>query len=152
MRKGELINIDYNTVDLKKRFNKTKGKRGTKIYYISSDLRDYLEAFIQERKLIKTKDKALFISSHLQRYEKRAFNQYLLKVLRNLGIDKNVTCHTFRRTLNTLRKLMGCPAEDRKILINHKISDVNVNHYIKLNYEQYIQLYDRWNPFNDIIL
>lgn len=76
--KVELINIDYNTVDLNKRLIKTKGKKGIKVYYISSELRDYLEAFIKERKIIKIKDKALFISSHLQRYEKRAFNQYLV--------------------------------------------------------------------------
>ncbi|KKM67817.1 hypothetical protein LCGC14_1467290 [marine sediment metagenome] len=33
---------------------------------------------------------------------------------------------------------MGCSAEDRKILFNPKVSDVNINHYVKLNYEQYI--------------
>ena len=45
---------------------------------------------------------------------------------------------------------MGCPSEDRKILLNHKVKDVNIESYVKLNYEEYLQLYDDWYPYNDI--
>ena len=152
MRKGELINIDYDNIKLEKRYIKTKGKTGYKIYYIPESLVKYLEIFLEERKLKNAKTKALFLSTHLKRYNERVFNAYLKKVLKDLNIEKNITCHTFRRTLNTLRKVMGCPNEDRKILLNHKVQDVNVESYVKMNYKQYIELYDKWYPYYEVVL
>ncbi|MFW9973145.1 MAG: tyrosine-type recombinase/integrase, partial [Candidatus Odinarchaeota archaeon] len=150
MRKGELINIDYDNIDLEKRYLKTKGKTAKKVYYISKDLAKFLEIYLKERSLKNVNSKALFLSPHLKRYAERQFNIYLKKVLADLGIKKDITCHSFRRTLNTLRKVMACPNEDRKILINHKVKDVNVESYVKLNYNQFIDLYDKWNPYQDI--
>ncbi len=152
MRKGELINIDYNEINLEKRFIKTMGKTGKKVYYISKELAKFLKLYLKERKLKNVKTKALFLSTQSKRYTERQFNAYLKHVLDDLEIKKTITCHTFRRTLNTFRKLMGCPNEDRKILLNHKVKDVNVESYVKLNYKQFIELYDRWYPYQDINL
>lgn len=150
MRKGELINIDYNNVNLKKRYIKTKGKTDKKVYYLSGDLTKYLGIYMKERSLKSVNTDALFLSTHLKRYTERQFNAYLKNVLTELKINKNITCHTFRRSLNTFRKLMGCPIEDRKILLNHKVKDVNVESYVKLNYKQFIELYDKWYPYQNI--
>lgn len=151
MRKGGLISIDYNGVNLKERYIETIEKfTQDKIYYISKELTTFLELYIKERKLKDVETEALFLSSYSKRYTERQFNQYLKCVLKDMKIGKNITCHTFRRTLNTLRKLMGCPGEDRKILLNHKVKDVNLECYVKLNYKQYLELFDKWNPFKDI--
>ncbi len=40
--------------------------------------------------------------------------------------------------------------EDRKILSYHKVSDVNFNCYVKLNYDDFIKLYDKWNPYKNL--
>ncbi len=45
---------------------------------------------------------------------------------------------------------MGCLIEDRKILLCHKVSDVNYNYHIKLNNDDFINLYDRWNPYKNL--
>ncbi len=45
---------------------------------------------------------------------------------------------------------MGCPSEDRRILLCHRVQDVNYNCYVKLNYEDYIALYDKWYPYKDL--
>lgn len=150
IRKGELINIDYDGVNLEKRYIETNGKTGKKIYYLSKELTDLLGIYIRERKLKNVKTKALFLSTHSKRYSNRVFNEYLRKVLNSMNIKKEITCHTFRRSLNTFRKLMGCPSEDRKILLNHKVKDVNLESYVKLNYIQFIELYDKWYPYNKI--
>lgn len=158
MRKGELIKIDYNKVNTKRRYIETTGKTGKKVYYISKELAKYLNILIEERKLTKSKEvkndngKALFLSTHLKRCTERQFNVYLRKVLDELEIEKRITCHTFRRTINTFRKLMDCPNEDRKILLNHKVQDVNVESYVKMDYKQYIELYDKWYPYQNIQL
>ena len=152
MRKGELIAIDYNKVNLSKRYIETIGKTGKKVYYFSKDLTKHLRIYLKERKLRNIDTKALFLSTQLNRYSGRAFNVYLKEVLDKLGIKKNITCHTFRKSLNTFRKLMDCSKEDRKILLNHKTKDVNVNSYVKLNYDEYLDLYDKWYPYSNLNL
>ena len=47
---------------------------------------------------------------------------------------------------------MGCPTEDRKILLNHKTNDVNLESYIVLDYIQFIELYDKWDPYKELNL
>jgi len=151
MRKGGLIAIDINGVNIKKRYIETIEKFSQeKIYYISKELTAFLEFYINERKLKDVETKALFLSSYSKRYSERQFNLHLKHVLKDLKIKKNITCHTFRRSLNTFRKIMGCPGEDRKILINHKVKDVNLESYVKLNYKQYLELFDKWYPYKHI--
>ena len=150
MRKGELINIDYDKVYVEKRYIDTKGKTGRKIYYISKQLAKYLQLYLEERTLVEVQTKALFLSARLRRFSPRPFNRYLKNILRKIEITKNITCHTFRKSLNTFRKVMGCLLEDRKILLNHKSNDVNIESYVKLNYEQFITLYDRWDPYKNL--
>jgi len=158
MRKGGLINIDYDNVDIKKRYIKTKEKSGRVVYYVSKELAKELDIYLEERKSksFYQKDgkilKAFFVSNRGRRFADRPFNLFLKGVLDKLNIKKNITCHSFRRTINTLRKKMGCPNEDRKILLNHKTQDVNLNSYVKLRYNDFIKLYDRWNPYLELTL
>lgn len=152
MRKGELINIEYPNVNVEKRYIDTYGKKGQKIYYVSEELATYLKFYINNRKIKNIRSNALFISKYSQQFSKRQFNLYLSSVLEKIGIDKQITCKTFRSSLNTLRYKMGCPGEDRKILINHKIQDVNFEHYVKLNYKDFLNKFDTWDPFKNIEL
>jgi integrase len=147
MRKKGLRKIDYDKINLEKRYIETIEKTGRKIYYFSQDLVKYLKIFIKERKEMKIDTKALFISSRLKRYGKRAFNLYLKRKLNEIGIKKNITCHTFRKSLNNFREEMGCGLEKRSILINHAINGVNFNSYVAKNYEKFIRYYDKWNPY-----
>ncbi len=152
-RKGELINIDYDKVDLEYRFFDTTGKRGRKAYYFSKDLREELKFFIEERKLLNTDTKALFISTHLKRFSKRAFNLFLKQILPKIGIKKNVSCQVFRRSLNALRFEMGCTDDTiLKILLNQAVPGVNFNNYVKksLDYKKFQNFYDTWYPFKNI--
>ncbi len=146
-RKSEIIDAKYDDVNIEKRYIKTTGKKGTKIYYISKELAELLEIHIKERKPRNPKPKNLFVTNRGNKYRSRAFNLYIQKHIKNIGIDKHVSCHTFRRSLNTERKKMGCSNEDRKILIGHAVQDVNINSYVKLNYKDFIKMFDKWNPY-----
>ena len=152
-RKGELINIDYDKVDLEKRYFDTTGKRGRKAYYFSKDLKDKLSDFIEERKLLNTSTKALFISTHLKRFSNRTFNEFLKDIIDKIGIKKNITCQVFRRSLNALRFEMGCIDDTiLSILLNQAVSGVNFNNYVKksLDYKKFQNYYDTWYPFKNI--
>lgn len=169
-RKGGIINLDYDKVFLDDRYVDTIEKNGRVVYYISEGLRDYLKIYLEERMLIETETKALFLSIHLKRFSDRAFNEYLNGYekkdekgiviwkrkgsIDNLEIDKRITCQVFRRSLNLLRFEMGCPEEIRKVLLNHSVPGVNFNNYVKkgLDYNKFLTFFDSWNPFKNIQL
>ncbi|MFX1256771.1 MAG: tyrosine-type recombinase/integrase [Promethearchaeota archaeon] len=149
-RKGGVINADYDKIDVNKRLIKTREKNGMVVYYFSKNLADHLKIYLQERKLKSNGTKALFLSNHNKRYTERAFNHYLKSILPNIGIEKNITCHAFRRSLNKLRIDMGCPTPIPSILLNKSVEGVNYESYFKkvLKYKEFIGYYDKWNPYN----
>ena len=151
MRIGEFLNLDCKDVNIKKRYIEAEGKTGRKVCYFSEGLARHLEIYLKERMNRETDSNALFLSIQKKRYALRTINHYIRNCVIRLDIEKRISCHTFRRTLNTLRKRMGWPKEDRKILLCHKVSDVNFSCYVKLNYYDYIQLYDKWNPYKNIL-
>jgi len=151
MRIGEFLNLDCEVVNVKKRYVEAEGKTGRKVYYFSEGLANHLTIYLKERMSKETDSKALFLSIQKKRYALRTINNYIRNCVIRLDLEKRISTHTFRRTLNTLRKRMGCPKEDRKILLCHKVSDVNFSCYVKLNYYDYIQLYDKWNPYKNIL-
>ncbi|MFW9879768.1 MAG: tyrosine-type recombinase/integrase [Candidatus Thorarchaeota archaeon] len=171
MRKGELINAKYTELEPEERFiNPEKGKKDEKYYFFTESLAKLLKIYLQERKSLKIQKNFLFLTNGFEKYSNRAFNLILkgniskgkngeliehIGVLDAIGIDKvqrNITCHTFRRTINDFRKDMGCPNEDRKILLGHKIRDVNVRSYTNSDYKRLRILFDKWNPYKDLKL
>lgn len=134
MRIGELLGLDCEHVNVKKRYVEAEGKTGRKIYYFSEGLVNHLTIYLKERISKETESNALFLSIQKKRYALRTINHYIRNCVIRLNIEKQISCHTFRRTLNTLRKRMGCPKEDRKILLCHKVSDVNFSCYVKLSF------------------
>lgn len=165
LRKGGVINLDYDNVFLEKRYIYTKEKNGRNAYYITERLRDYLKMYLEERELIETETKALFLSTHLKRFSNRAFNEYLNgsggknkkgEIIKRKGVldriplkTKGITCQVFRRSLNLLRFEMGCPEEIRRVLLNHSVPGVNFNNYVKkgLDYKKFLNYFDTWNPY-----
>jgi integrase len=151
-RKGGLIHLEYDNVNLKERYFKTTEKTGRKVYYFSKSLVNYLKIYIEERKERNrnVKNKYLFLSTHGKKFSNRAFNIYLKEVLDILEIEKNITCKTFRFSLNDLRRQLGCPDKMLKILLCHKVKDVNYNHYVsdETKKKEFKEAYDKYNPFS----
>jgi len=70
-----------------------------------------------------------------------------------LGIEKDITTHTFRRSINTHRKkLKKCPLEICKRLLGHKTIDVNEASYTIYDFEDLIELYDQYDPYENLNL
>jgi len=102
------------------------------------------------KRFVNCRGKNLFLNS-----QNKPFNtcliQKILERIRNKRKTTNwITPHTFRRTLNTLRKKMGCDNETAKILLGHKINDVNIESYTIFNYEDYIAFFDKYNPYSNL--
>ncbi len=153
MRVGELTNLTIDGVNLEKRYLNTTGKTGEKTYYISKEFVLLLKVYVDNRKTMDIADRSLLISQLTKKsYERNAFNRRLKKALISLGIEKRISCHTFRKTLNTLRKKMGCDNDTCKILLGHKVNDVNIASYTIYNNDEYLAIADKWNPYKDIQL
>lgn len=153
MRKGELINATISDLNLKEKYiNPKKGKTGMKYYVFSDSLANLLSLYVEERKNIKTNNNSFFITKFLDKYSNRAFNLIIKNALKQLDINKNITTKTFRKSLNDFRKEMGCILEDRKLLLGHKLNEVNVENYTKTDLETLKKLYDKWNPYKDLDL
>jgi len=149
MRKGELIKTKYYEFDAQYRHFKIKeGKTDEKLYNVSKKLSAIIHSYVKTRRKINTNEDYLFLTKSLKKYSDRSINLFLSSALKKLGIIKNITTKTFRKTLNTLRKKeMGCAKEDRKRLVGHKTSDVNIRSYTIYDYKDNIELYDRYNPY-----
>jgi len=149
MRRGELVSIKTKNINIEKRYILTIGKMGEKVYYITRKLANLLKDYMEYRE---TSFEYLFISKYRRKFSVTSINDKLRADLKRMEIEKRISPHSFRRTINTLRKTMGCNSEDRKILLNHKTGDVNLESYVKLKYDEFIELYDKWNPYLDINL
>ena len=149
MRKGSLIQAKINDINVKYRnIHIKKGKTGEKIFNYSKELADKLKIYLKERKSLIVGNNYLFLTKSLKRYGNRAFNLIISKVLKNVGIKKNITCKTFRTTLNTLRKKeMQSSNEKAKRLLGHKSNDVNITSYTKYDYIDLMNLYDEYYPY-----
>jgi len=150
MRKGELINAKMNELNLEEQYlNTMKGKTGEKYYFFSKELAMLLKMYLNERKGINTNLECLFLTKKFKKYNEKHFNTILKEAYKKISITKRITCHTFRRTINDLRKDMECPNEDRKILLGHK-TDVNVESYTSSDIKKLRNLTNKWNPYKDL--
>ena len=150
MRKGELLTAKFSNLHLDNRYINGIGKTGDKIYFFSEGLRNLLKIYFNERKKLNVDFEELFLTHQFKPYGTRSFNRKLKYVRDKLGIEKNITCHSFRKTLNTLRKkLKGCPNEYAKILLGHKVQDVNIESYTIFDIEDQRNLYDKYNPYEN---
>ena len=174
-RRGEVISINISRKenshivpieeDINNRLLYMIGKKGEKVYYISEGFKKELLKFLETRKLIESESKAFFLTHTTKmgnnkkkgRYHAISVYQFLRKkvdTLYDCGKLKepkmNVSPHTLRKTTNTLRFKEGCSEMNLKILLGHKTKNVNIEHYLKLNREEYLKIFDDSYPYYKI--
>lgn len=179
MRKGEVLSIDIERnvegriipieEDLKNRYLRVRGKKGLMKYFIGKELSEQLLYYLYNIRPKRVErynsiTKAFFISQKGKRFQHSALNQCLAGnkkrgeykygrtkgILKTLNIERHITPQTFRRTLNTHRKDKGCSTTDREVLINHKSKSVNINFYSITDDQQFRDLFDTWNPYEEL--
>ncbi|GAI92824.1 unnamed protein product, partial [marine sediment metagenome] len=152
MRKGELIKAKLSNVNFKYRHVKIEdGKTGLKYYGFTEKFAQKLRLYVNMREELKVDYDNLFLTHSFKPYSNRPFNLFLKIACEKLGIEKNITTHTFRRSINTHRKkLKKCPNEICKRLLGHKTIDVNEASYTIYDFEDLIELYDQYNPYENL--
>jgi len=157
-RVGEIVSIKTKWVNIEKRYVKVKGKKGFKYYYFTKDFAEKINDYIEDYK----PEEYLFTSWFGTPYSPETVSTLLKHIRVALKIEKptrkgRITCHTFRRTINTLRyrgteemvnKKGLKDLNQLKILLNQRVRDVNYQSYVKENYEDFIKLYDDNFPYD----
>ncbi|MHA1371356.1 MAG: tyrosine-type recombinase/integrase [Promethearchaeota archaeon] len=151
MRASEAGSIHLEDVDLEKRMvitGKENGaqKSGIVQYFFSTHCKRELAKWIRFRQTFAKDNKYLFPSWDKKGRMTSVSIASLINKYRK-GINDEITSHAFRRTLNTLRMKMGADLYVRKILLNHKLRDVNEAHYTKLSLAEKRALYDKYYPY-----
>jgi len=154
VRKGELIKAKLSNVNFEYRHIKIEdGKTGLKYYEFTKGFSQKLQLYVRMRKGLDVKYDHLFLTKLFKPYGTRTFNIILERACEQIGIEKNITTHTFRRSINTHRKkLKKCPNEVCKRLLGHKTRDVNEASYTVYDFEDLVSLYDQYNPYENLNL
>jgi len=151
MRLGEFLSIQINDLNVDKRIVNCRGKTGEKTYYFSERLAKELSLYLNGRSKLQSKLTLLFLTSQLKPFSNRLIQKILERIRSKGKISNWITPHTFRRTLNTLRKRnMKCDNETAKILLGHKSNDVNIDDYTIYDYADKLALFDKYNPYLNI--
>jgi len=147
-RISETLSIRVENINLKERYfetgftkNARKSNKGL-LFFFSEAFKPYLEKYMQ---FLNIKSGWLFKgrNSHLQT------TSFYMYVKKNYG-EKYSRFHTFRRTLITNRIKIGCPLLISEMLMNHKSSSVEGEHYLELSINEKRDLYDKYFPYYDI--
>ncbi len=118
-------------------------RNGAINYFYSKEAQRELARYVSARLKVDSTNPYLFTSNGKHQHEQARNIELFITQVRG---SKPVTTHAFRRTMNTLRKNIGCPLEDREFLLNQKVS-MNGEHYTKLSIFDRLALYDRYYPF-----
>ncbi|MFX0132072.1 MAG: tyrosine-type recombinase/integrase [Candidatus Hodarchaeota archaeon] len=156
-RVSEICHIELKNVDLENRWviTQVKSRKSEKrvgIYFFPEFFVKELKTYIIRLKTEYQKPKYLFQQGE-SFYRMGLVRHHLRRTKEALGLKCNINPHAFRDFINTLRIEMRIPRDIRKMLLNQKVSDVNIQHYAKKfkNRLHLRELYDKSNPFKELI-
>ena len=121
LRVSEVINLKIDDIYFNGRYIKVFGKRSKeRIVPFSVDalnsLKDYMELY---RKVIKTKNKKLFIHKDGKDVSRQYFYLIIKKYQKKAGIQKEITPHTLRHSFATKVVEKGGKLKDVQMLLGH---------------------------------
>jgi integrase len=143
MRCTQLVTIKTDWIHLEERWTYTvpKGTGPKAVYAFSQEVKRELAKYLKARN---APGSPWLFPGNIQDHVSQRIHEDFIKEIRG---DKKITSHTFRKTINTLRKEMDCPDEERSVLLNQKVGNVNADRYTKYTADYRVMLYDRYNPY-----
>jgi integrase len=144
MRCTQLVTIRVDFMRVEDRWTQTvpKGNGPKNIYAFSPEVQRELTRYLKARN---APANPWLFTGNINGHASQRIHEDFIKEIRG---NQPITSHTFRRTINTLRKVMECPVEERSILLNQKTGSVNGDRYTKITPAYRVELYDKWNPWD----
>jgi site-specific recombinase XerD len=136
MRVGELCKLRMRDIDLKRGVISIRGKgnRDRNISELNADIINSLELWFIFSGKDRPKDDALLIRKSGRPIKSEYVRNMIRKRCRQIGIDRNITPHSFRRTFATHASEDGMNAQEISIILGH------TNIIMTSKYVQYAQM------------
>ncbi len=154
-RISEIRTIKTKDVDLEERYFETgfiKGARKSTyrqnkalLFFFTEKFMIYLKNYILT---LKDKKNWLFTSNKKGYLSNTQCYFIKKKIIKKLGFE--FTFHSFRRAIITYYTKNNISSEVREMLMNHKSSSIEGEHYLKLSIEEKRDLYDKFFPYYEI--
>jgi len=145
MRINECLSIKTQDINLKERYIETGFEEGARksnkglIFFIPKRFVPFLEKY-----LINIGNSKWLFPGRRTHYTYDSFRKTTKS-----RYKKSIKFHTFRDTLITNRIKMGCPLTISEVLMNHKSTSVEGEHYLKLKISGKREFYDKYFPYSN---
>ena len=144
LRIGDVLNIKIENIDFLKRKVRTKTKTRIQDYYFSEFIKQEILQYLPHKTESLTIP-YLFLNHDGERFKNTSYTRRFCRIIhRHLKYNKQVSCHTLRRSFSTIRKRLGQPKDDVSFLLGHTIRNVT-DRYIKLTHEEKLAIYDNYD-------
>lgn len=122
LRVSELISLDLHSIDFTNCIIRITGKgKKDRIVPVGEYSMYYLEKYLEVRNSMLKKENtdALFLNNHGKRMTRQGFFKNLKSILRNQGLDENVSPHTLRHSFATHLLERGADLRSIQELLGH---------------------------------
>ena len=149
LRVSELISLDLHSIDFTNCIIRITGKgKKDRIVPVGEYSMYYLEKYLEVRNSMLKKENtdALFLNNHGKRMTRQGFFKNLKTILKNQGLDENVSPHTLRHSFATHLLERGADLRSIQELLGHSdISTTRIYTHISDNKvkEEYIKYHPR---------
>ena len=148
LRVSELISLDLHSIDFTNCIIRITGKgKKDRIVPVGEYSMYYLEKYLEVRNSMLKKENtdALFLNNHGKRMTRQGFFKNLKSILRNQGLDENVSPHTLRHSFATHLLERGADLRSIQELLGH--SDIATTQiYTHLLGQQMLDVYQEAHP------
>lgn len=152
-RGSEIRTIRTKDINLEERYFETGFKKNARkgtlksrvglLFFFPIAFRIHLKNY-----MLGVKGKYLF-PTQIRKFPSTSWVQYKVKKIRT-ALGFYFTMHYFRHSIITYLKINGCHPYDSKMLVNHKINDIQADYYTHLSIPQKREIYDRYFPYYSI--
>ncbi len=144
-RISEICNLELNQINLNERWIRTivKSRKNDKkrgIYFFPQFFIPELQHYIDLLKIEYKNPIFLFQSYNNKPVNTKTISDHVKDTKDALDLKVKTNPHIYRDFLNTKRHEKGCRKAGLKFLLNQKVKDVNLNHYLK-KYKNILFLY-----------
>ncbi|GGM69537.1 recombinase XerC [Thermogymnomonas acidicola] len=147
LRVSELCNLNISDVNLREGIITVRSGKGDKdrIVIMNERCASAVSDYLNMRKAIESKSRALFLSRKRSRYDTSSVERIIRNLARRAGIEKKVTPHVLRHTFATTMLMNGADIRFIQQLLGHS-SIATTEIYTHINERALKEMYMKYEP------
>ena len=141
-RISEVVQLNRDTLNFDDRKFKVKGKGNKeRDCYLRKQAKEKILEYLNSRT---DNLPPLFISIQMKRWSKRSIEHYVKVLIKEMGITKEITPHSFRHSSLTNQRLNGALLEDLQLLAGHSSISTTQRTYTHVGLHEVSNKFDKF--------